>query len=164
MNRFEANPSRWKFGGILLLCLGFVGLGGVMTTLPGLHERIMGWVSIAICGPLFFVTSRTFLQPSKLRIVMDDDGIATGMFDGVIEWDDIDALRIDETHGLKSLSVFVKDKDKYLDRMPVRLRNAVMLHASMGLSEISLSFLGLTPGLAEACDYLRERGFDIEGA
>ncbi len=93
---------------------------------------------------------------------MDDDGIHAGSSLGVIEWADIVAFRVDVMAGTRFLSIFVDDKSKYLARMSHRARKSAELHPHMGLSEITLSFIGLSLGLDAACYYLAERGYNVE--
>jgi hypothetical protein len=163
MHRFEAYPSRWKLVAFLLLNIVFVTLGAIFTQHSNVVKQILGWIAIAFFGYGFYAIPRKLWQPRLPRIVIDDAGITTGTSAGVVEWADIEAFRVDAIRGTKFLSIDVVDPEKYLARMPPLARKSAQLNPRFGVSEIALSFVDLTPGLAEACDFLREQGFEVAG-
>ena len=161
MRRFEAYPSRAKLLGLLLLNVAMIGMCAFCVTLPELKAKLAGAVGIAFFVLCLFSFVKAIFQASRPRIVMDSEGIHTGSSIGTIEWADIVALRVDAIRGTKFISIFVEDKFKYLDRMPALARRSAELHPPMGLSELTLCFVGLSPGLDEACYYLEENGYVV---
>ena len=161
MRRFEAYPSRVKLLGLFLLNIALVAGSAFCTTLPGLDARLAGWAGVVFFGLGLIVIPHAWFRRSHPRIVMDDTGIHTGSSIGLVEWDDITGFRVDSIKGTKFISVLVHDEHKYLDRMPTLARRSAELHPAMGLSEITLCFTGLAPGLEEACRFLQEAGFDV---
>ncbi|MBM3966614.1 MAG: hypothetical protein FJ308_16350 [Planctomycetes bacterium] len=164
MRRFEAYPSKAKLLGLFMLNIAMVAMCAFCTTLPELKAKLAGWAGIAFFGLGLVVFPRAFFRTSHPKIVMDDGGIHTGSSIGIIEWADVVAFRIDAIKGTKFISIFVDDKTKYLNRMPSLARKSAELHPHMGLSEITLCFVGLSPGLDEACYYLTEKGYNIDTA
>lgn len=161
MHRFEAYVSMAKLFWLLLLCIAMVAISAFCTTLPRLNAQLAGWAGVVFFGAGLIVIPFIAFRTSESRVIIDQDGIYTGSSIGLVEWRDISGFRIDSVKGTKFLSVFVVDKRTYLDRMSAMARKSVELHAYMGVSEIVVSFLGLSPGLEEACDFLREKGYDI---
>ncbi|MEI8212366.1 MAG: STM3941 family protein [Planctomycetota bacterium] len=161
MRRFEAYFSKTKLLGLFLMNMAMVAMCAFCVTLPEWKPRIAGWVGIVFFGLCMIVLLRAFFSTSRPRIVMDDDGIHTGSSIGTIAWEDIVAFRVDAVKGSKFISIFVDDKIKYLDRMPPLARKSAELHPQLGLSEITLSFAGLSPGLDDACYYLEENGYKV---
>ncbi len=162
MRRFEAFPSKSKIAGLLLIGSVLIATSVFCTTLPELYAKIAGWTGVIFFGLCQCAVGRRLFQTSVVKIAMDDAGIHTGSSQGVVEWSDVIGFRIDSLYGNKFLSIFVRDVEKYLARMPPLARQSAQTHPNMGLSEITLSFTGLTPGLSEACHYLAERGFQVE--
>jgi hypothetical protein len=162
MHRFEAYPSKTKIVALLLLTIAMVGMCAFCTTLPEIEAQIAGWAGVLFFGLGFIVFPLALLRAAAPRIVMDDVGIHTGSSIGVVDWGDVTAFRIDSIHGKKFLSVFVQNVAKYLERMPALARRAAQSHPDLGVSEIAVCFVGLTPGLPEACHHLAERGYKIE--
>ena len=140
-----------------------VAAAAFCTTLPQIQAQVAGWAGVLFFGLGLFVLPIAWYRNATPRIVMDDAGINAGPPIGVVDWDDVTEFRIDSIHGTKLLSVLVQDVAKYLERMPALTRVAVeTTHQQTGLSEIALCFVGLAPGLEEACQYLAERGYKVE--
>lgn len=162
MHQFEAYPSRAKLAGLFLLTVAMVATSWFCTTLPRIDAKIAGWAGVVFFSLGFIAIPRAWLRAATPRIVMDNAGIHTGTSQGLVAWEDITGFRIDEIQGTKFLSVLVRDVEKYLDRMPALARRTAETHPLLGVSEIAISFVGLSPGLAAACHHLAERGYKIE--
>jgi hypothetical protein len=163
MQPFEAYPSRSKLRNLLLLN-GVMIAGAVLCiTLPDLETQLAGWAGIAFFSLSFIVTARSWFRTSQPKIVIDDAGIHTGSSIGTIDWPDVTGLRIDSIKRIKLLSIYVLDKQKYLNRMPMLARAAAKLHPYLGCSELTINFVGLTPGIDDACRYLQKRGWTFPG-
>lgn len=133
-------------------------------TLPQLEAQIVGWAGVLFFGAALAVLLIAASRTAEPRVAIDHDGIHTGSAMGVVEWADVTGFRIDDVKGTKFLSVFVVDTRKYLERMHAVARKTAELNAYFGTSEIAISFVGLSPGLEEACDYLQEMGYHVSGA
>jgi hypothetical protein len=161
VRRFEAFPSKTKLMGLFVLNVAMVAMCVFCITLPQLKAQVAGWAGTLFFGSGLFVIPWAICRTSIPKIIMDDTGIHTRSSIGIVDWQDITGFRIDSIKGTRFLSVFVQDVDKYLDRMPAFTRKLAEAHPSLGVSEIALNFAGLTPGLADACRYLAERGYHV---
>jgi hypothetical protein len=161
MRRFEACPSRPKIAALFLGNLLLTAAAAWCITQPQIQAKLAGVAGVLFFGIGLYVFPRAWFRAAVPKIIMDDDGIHTGSSLGTVEWDDVTEFRIDSIRGTKFLSIFVKDVSKYLDRMSPLARRSAQSHPLMGVSEITLCFTGLSPGLADACYYLRERGYEI---
>ena len=164
MRRFEAYPSKTKIAGLFLLNLAMITVCVFCITLPQWKAKIAGVAGVLFFGIGLYVLPRAWFRTALPSIAMDDMGIHTGTSMGVVDWDDVTGFRVDSIKGTKFISVFVNDVAKYLDRMPPLARRSAETHPSMGLSEITLCFVGLSPGLLDACHYLAERGYKLENS
>lgn len=161
MRRFEAYPSKSKLLGLFLLGCTMVGISAFCVTRFEIKAIIAGVAGLVFFGFCTVVTVYRFFQSNTPQIVMDDTGIQTGNALGNIEWGDIVGFRVDEKNGNRFLSVFVFDKQKYLQRMSIMARKSAELNPLLGHSEIVIGFSGLSPGIEQACHYLQEKGFEV---
>jgi hypothetical protein len=158
---FVAYPSRLKQAGLLLLTIAMVATCFFCTTLPRWDAQVAGWCGIVFFGLGLFILPYRMFQAETAAITIDDQGIHSNSKLGLIVWEDIVSCRVDAIHSNRFLSIFVRDPEKYLARLPALQRKSAITQRYLGLSEITLNFISLSPGLDEACQYLRERGIEI---
>lgn len=116
MRPFEAYPSKAKLFSLLLLNVVMVAACVFCITLSELMAKVVGVIGVVFFGLGFVMIPKAMFQTATPKIVMDEQGIQAGAW-GAIEWEDIVSFRIDSIRNTKFISVFVKDKQKYLDRM-----------------------------------------------
>lgn len=162
MRKFESFPSPVKLAGVFLLLLAAFMIFAFFTTVPVAKAQQIGWFGIVVLGLAMLALPFQLFRTSRPEIVMDDAGIHTGSLFGLINWDDVTGFRVDAIHGVKFLSIFVKDQQKYLERMPAIARSSAMRNPQLGFSEITLNFAGLSPGIEDACWFLGEIGYKVE--
>jgi hypothetical protein len=162
MGRFEVYPSRLKLLGLMLLDAVLLAIAIIGTTMPEIGARIAGWAGLVLFGTFLFGAVRLLWRSRVPRLWMDDAGIHTGSWAGVVEWKDIVRLRVESWKRTRIICVFVQDPHKYFSRMKTFAKWSAQWQKDLGFSGIALGFSGLTPGLDEACNYLMARGFKIE--
>lgn len=158
---FRAYHSAAKLWGLFLLNGVMIAVCLFCLFLPRWDAQLAGGAGLLFFGWTLFVIPRRLWQTATPVIVMDDLGIQTGTAIGVVIWDDISTFRIDSIHGTRFISIFVQDTEKYLGRLSAVGRKAAEANRYLGFSEITLNFVGLSPGLDEACRYLSERGYRV---
>jgi hypothetical protein len=66
---------------------------------------------------------------------------------GVISWDDIRSLSVRQVKSGKFLCIELVDREKYLSRLPRWKRTVTAANEAMGLSALTINFIGLSPGI-----------------
>jgi len=163
MRRFEAYPDRAKSLGLGFLSLLLVGMSAYCVAQPELMAKVAGAAGVIFFTACCFGWARKWLHPHHPQIVFDEHGISTGTPAGLVDWSDVVGFSIDSIKTTKFLSIHVDNVEKYLARMTPSAEHFARLNPQFGVSEIAITFVGLTPGLDEACYYLREYGFEIRG-
>ena len=102
-----------------------------------------------------------YLEPKyrdrALRIVADERGLEERRNSlGLVEWGDVVSLAIRETQRQKFLCIEVADVDKYLERLSRAGRIAAKANRSLGFSEITLTFAGLSHTSEEVLAFIEQ--------
>lgn len=129
--------------------------------LPEIRAKIAGALGLLFFGFSLYAITRAFFRTRIPKIVIDQIGIHSGSSFGLVEWADVKQLRVDAIKGTKFVSIFVTTPEKYLARMNQLARKSAELQTHMGFSELTISFVGLSPGLDEALYYLKENGIEV---
>jgi hypothetical protein len=172
----DANAGYWEVGRSprsrpSLTChtsntklLGLLGLTCVMvvasyfcTTIPGLPARLIGWIGISFFGLGFIAIPARLLRPGP-QVVINDEGIEDHRLKaGVIRWQDIRSLSIGSVNSARFLCIELMEAEKYLSRLPRWKRSIAAVNPALGFPALTISFSGLTPGLAAVTAHLDER-------
>jgi hypothetical protein len=150
--RLEIAYSRGR--ALVALLVFAAGAGGCyfVTTLPDPATRV-AWLGVALFGLMFLVALRAFARTGP-QIVIDDRGIESVGWFGLIEWDDITAVERVSFKSHTFLSIRVADPEKYKARLTRRGRRAAEFNERFGLSPFTLSFQNLTHSIDEAWDFV----------
>lgn len=142
----------------MILTVIMVGGSYYCTTLPDLSLRLAGWIGIAFFGLGFVVIPAVFFQKGP-QVTIDETGIEDRRLRvGIIRWDDVSALSIDSVYSSRLLCIRINNPQEYLSRMPVWKRTLTRVSKSMGYSEFTISFAGLSPGLDDVWSFLEDQG------
>lgn len=128
----------------LLICSIFVAIGiWMVLSSDETFDFVMG-----IAGSLFFVIGVVVL-PFRLfdrrpRIIINDEGIFDRTLDvGTIEWRDIKRAYLQSVHGTEFISLDLKAKNKYLQRISKTKAKIASYNKFFGFEEIHLNLGGV---------------------
>jgi hypothetical protein len=153
--------SRSKALGFCALGLALGGLGGSVLCLAGPDETFIKVVAAALVffGALVIAIMLYHLTRSGPVLSLSPEGLDYRRLDiGLIPWDEIDSISLVGTPTQAGetvcLCLTLKNPDKYLSRLPFLQRKLVQVNRQTGYGEVTISFVGLTPGLEEAWGYV----------
>ena len=153
----ECYPSKLKLLGPLALTCAMVAMCYFVARMPGVFERVVGWVGVAFFG-LGFIAFPIMFFRTGAQVIINDEGIEDRrMKVGVIRWEDIVSLHIASIESTKFLCIEVDDPQKYLDRLPRWTRPLTAATKAMNLPPLAIGFAGLSPGLKEVWAHVQER-------
>jgi len=153
----ECYPSRLRIAGLLALTCVMVAVSWFCTTSGRVVPTIFGWIGVAFFGLGFFVLPRAWLRAGTPAMIVGPDGIEDRQSGyGLIPWKDVTELTVHSIHGTRMLCVHVVDTDAYPARVSAQRRVGAAANQSLGFAPITLGFVGLSPGLDEVLNYIRE--------
>lgn len=162
-NRLEIRSSRLK--NIIFSLLGaFMTFLAVLMLLSGLYEgsRLYGGgilysifiildsivvTFIGLFGTLFFGAGTLFyikkIFVSKPSLIINNDGFyentsMTSMKNYLISWDSVRKIKNMPMMGQGMVSIFMKDQDAYLDKLPLFKRLITKMNNAFGYGEITI--------------------------
>jgi len=119
--------------------------------------NLTGCFLVLVSGFLCFSTAMQFVRKMPI-IVFDSEGILDARNGiGVIAWNDIDSLSLFSVYGSTGINVNLKEPDMYLNRLNGWKRVSTKNGISFGLPFTVIPFLGLTPSIDSAKEYIRSR-------
>lgn len=153
----ECLTSIIRTAGLLFLGLALLGVAWICTNLPGLKAQAAGWIGIAFFG-LCLLALVYQLFRSGPAVILGREGIevARPPF-GLIVWDDIDSIFILKAGAARLLCIEVRETEPYLARLTSWQRVIQRANRGFGFPAITVNFAGLTPGLDEVWQYIKER-------
>lgn len=153
----ECYPSKLKVLGLLGLLGVMLAMCYFLTRLPDVLSRTIGWIGLAFFGlGLIAIPFRLFRTGPQ--VIINDEGIEDRrMKIGVIRWEDILSMRVDNVGSTKFLCVEIADPEKYVSRLPRRGRWLSGVARRMGFPALTIDFSGLSPGIQEVWAYLQAR-------
>jgi hypothetical protein len=158
--------------------LGLAALGVLMTlasyytgrTARGFTQAV-GWF-----GLVFFALALVVILLQLFRrgptVTIGESGVLDRRLGvGLIPWQDISSVSITRVRNQRFISLWLRNDEQYLSRIPTWRRVASRLSDRMGISPFTMQFHGLSPGLDDAYALLRSKlperaGFyqSLEGA
>ncbi len=133
-----------------------VGACYFCTTLPGLKSRVVGWIGVCFFGLGFFIIPRQLFRKGP-QFVVDERGLEDRRSRlGLVEWVDILSLSVGEVRQQRFLCLHVVDPEKYLGRLSKAGRIAARANVSLGFSEITIAFSGLSRSTDDVCRFIRD--------
>jgi hypothetical protein len=144
--------------------LGLVGLGVLMIAVSYFTAQMaagflqaVGWFGVVFFG-LCLVAILFQLFRRGPTVIIDEVGVLDRRLGiGPIPWQDISSVSITQVKRQRFISLWLRNEDDYLSRVPVWRRKLAQANQAMGFSPFSIAFTGLTPGLDEAYTRLRAR-------
>lgn len=149
-DRVEFHNSKPKLLGLFFATILMVGASYFCTRLPGAVPQAFGWFGVCFFGIGFVVIPARFFK-SGPQVVIDGRGIEdrrTTM--GLIVWEDVTELRVGKIQSTKMLSIEVREPEKYLSKLKPAYRLLAKGNPSVGFSEITIAFTGLSPSIDKA--------------
>jgi hypothetical protein len=151
MDEIVIYPSRRRLTLSLFGSIGFVALGCLMLSKPGnrfspLVVTCLGWSAILFFGLIAVYAIYKLLRPSP-AVVINRDGIfdnASASGAGLIRWDEVQEVFLDELMGNKMLSIVPRDFEVILARQPQHKKylmrlNSGFVKAPINIPQVSLS-------------------------
>jgi len=150
MDEIVIYPSRWRLTLALFGSIGFVALGCLLLAKPGdrfspLVVTCVAWSAILFFGLVAVYAIYRLLRPSP-AVVINRDGIfdnASVSGAGLIRWDEVQEVFLDELMGNKVLSIIPCDFEVILARQAgykkylMRL-NSGFVKAPINIPQVSL--------------------------
>ena len=125
-----------RFYGDRILYSIFIILDSIFITLVGLF------------GTLFFGATTLFyiknIFVNKPTLIINNDGFyenttITSMKNSLISWDKVKKIKNMPLMGQGMVSIFMKDQDAYLDKLPVFKRFITKMNIKLGYGEITIN-------------------------
>ena len=153
----ECYPSRLRIAGLSGLTCVMVAVSWYCRTSGRVVPIVFGWMGVAFFGLELFVLSRAWFHAGTPAMIVGPDGIEGRQSGyGLIRWEDVAELTVHSIHGIRMLSVHVVDTDAYPARVSAQRRVGAAANPSLGFAPITLEFVGLSPGLDEVLNDIRE--------
>jgi hypothetical protein len=143
--------------------LGLFVLGAVMvaaswfcTTVPVLEAPLWGWIGVVFFGGCMVIMAARLFMRGPI-VVLDQVGILDRRVSpDVILWSDILSVRIVTLRNQRWLGVEMKDPASFRSRLPKASRWLARANEHMGFNAFNVGFAGISPGVDEAWNYIRE--------
>jgi hypothetical protein len=154
--------SPWKHLGLLLGSLLLVGAAYISATqAPDLFHRGVGWF-----GVFFFALAVVAILLDLIRggtaIVLDETGFRVDKLRlGSIPWNQVAECYVVLVHKNKFLCFRLKQPELFLPLTSTASQGMARLSKGLGFGDMSLSFVGLTPSIEQAVDFVRARGIRV---
>ena len=125
--------------------------------------RTAGWCGVAFFTICAFVALKRMIG-GGVPFAFDLSGITfpSGSF-GMVPWSEIKAYAVVTVRGHLFLALTFNDPDRILSRMSTAKRRWALANQRLGWGHWALTFSGLTPGINEAVDFIREHTSLPEG-
>lgn len=153
--RLECRASMTKSAGLVAMTAGLLAACWFCTTLPAWDAQAVGWFGLAFFGLAGVAVARQVARVGPV-VVIDADGLddrRTGL--GPVPWAEVTAVRTVSHKGTSFLCLTLADPDRYAGRLPRWKRVAQAANRRLGYGDLSVGFVGLTPGVDDAGDAVR---------
>jgi hypothetical protein len=125
------------------------------TTLDPVY-RVVGWLGVGLfvlCGG---IAAKRMISGGT-PFVFDRAGISFpgGNF-GLVPWNEIKSYAVVTIRGNVFLALTFNDPERILSRVSAAKRKWALVNERMGWGHWALTFIGLTPGIDEAVEFIRE--------
>jgi len=156
--QFKRSP--WKQLGLLLLFCGMAGVSYYATRSDDPVYRGIGWVGVIFFALGAVASLRFLVGGGPPPIMMDETGFTYQGLDGIIPWDQVADCYVAwlQVKVNVNLCFQLKQPELFLSKAGQRVSQ---LNKAMGLGDLALSFVGLSPSIEEAVDFIRGRGIEV---
>lgn len=148
--RLECYPSCWKTLGLIPAGCLMVGVCYFCASRANLFMAFVGWLGVAFFGyGLIVLVVRTFR--GEPEVLVSSEGILDrkNRF-GFIPWTEVESVHVGEISGTRMLCVELIDPESHLSRPSPWHRWLAGASNTLGLSTVTIGFVGLSPGLDDA--------------
>lgn len=154
--------SRWKHLGLLLMTFLMVGVSWFCALQAGNPVyRGVGWFGVVFFA-LGIVLNVTGLIRGGVSIVMDETGFTDERLKiGRIPWNQVEECYVAQLQGTAFLCFQLKQPELFLPRMSEAAQRVAKLNKGWGFGDLALTFVGLSPSLDRAVDFVRARGIEV---
>ena len=119
--------------------------------------QAVGWVGVAFFALCLALILRQLLRRGP-TVVIDDFGVFDRRLGvGLIPWQDISAVSVAQIRSQRFISLWLRNQEEYLSRVPSWRASLGRMNERMGFSPFSMGFAGLTPGLDEVYAHIRTK-------
>lgn len=154
--RLEIQVSKPRTLALIGLTCVMVGMCYFCTTLPDLVPRIVGWFGVLFFSLGFIVLPRQLFRAGP-QVVVDERGLEDRRSKlGLVDWSDVVSVTVGAVRKQKFLCIEVTDPKKYLDRLSSAGRVAAQANRSLGFSEITIGFSGLSHSTEEVMRFIHD--------
>ena len=165
-NRLEMRSSRLKniifslLGILMTIMSAFLLLAGLFGGSSLYGDRILYNIYTFLCsifrfliglfGTLFFGAGTLFciinIFVNKPTLILENDGFyenssMLSMKNTLISWDSVSKIKNMPMMGQGLVTIFLKDKNEYLDKLSLFKRLLTMMNIGMGYGEITISMI-----------------------
>lgn len=150
-NRLEIRSSRLKNIILSLLSIFMTSLA-VFMLLSGLYEGnilyAIDYIFIGLIGTLFFGAATLiyirYIFIIRPVLILENDGFyenttILSMKSSLISWDEVKKIKNMPMMGQGMVSIFMKDQDAYLDKLPLFKRLITKMNIKLGYGEITIN-------------------------
>jgi len=159
--QFKRSP--WKHLGLLLLFFVMAGVSYYATRSEDPVYRGIGWVGVIFFALGVVASVRLLLIGGAPPIVMDETGFTYQGLTGIIPWDQVAECYVAwlQVNVNANLCFQLKQPELLLHRLSKAGQRVSQLNKAWGLGDLALSFVGLSPSIEKAVDFIRGRGIEV---
>lgn len=150
-----AGSALFVFSGAYLILNVPTHIGDLGNTLL----KILGIASVLFFGATGYVGIRKLLE-KRAGLVVDENGItdySSGVSIGLIEWEDIEAIGVQQIMSTKFLLIFTTDPEKYLGKAKPAKRKIMEANRSLCGTPLAISSTALDYKVNDLETLLTER-------
>jgi len=118
--------------------------------------RVVGWLGVGLSALCTLIAAKRMINGST-PFVFDRAGISfpQGNF-GLLPWNEIKSYAVVTIRGNVFLALTFNDPARILSRVSSARRRWALVNERLGWGHWALTFIGLTPGIDEAVEFIRE--------
>lgn len=140
--------------GLVIVGIAMVVAAWFCTTFPGLKPRVIGWIGLGFFGPALVVIAWQGLKPGSV-VEITEEGIRDRRTShGLVAWGDVTRVRVGELNGTRFLCIETADEEARFSRLSSVSRAMAAANRGLGFPLITISFVGLTPGIDEVWNHV----------
>ena len=145
--------SRAKTLAIAAACFSFAGLGYFSATHSLDHPPWFGWLTGGFFGLMGLGVIARLMRGAT--VTLDEAGIYDSRWRlDALPWAAIRKVTFVSVAGTRLLGIDLRDEERYLSGLSPFAKRSIALNLATGLPALSISFVGLSPGISQAWDYV----------
>jgi len=155
---FQRTP-RQQLGLMIVGCVLVAASWYLAKTTSDPVYRVVGWMGVGLFVLCAAIAAKRMISGGT-PFVFDRAGISFpgGTF-GLLPWNEIKSYAVVTIRGNVFLALTFNDPARILSRVPAVKRKWALMNERLGWGHWALTFIGLTPGIDEAVEFIREHSF-----